>query len=105
MVKVWSMANGKEIQELRGFSKSITDISISLDNEFLAASSLEHRTQLWKLKTMRSQHTFSGHKDVITANIFSFSKKQIITGSLDRTIKTWDMEKGLCTRTVSLSKG
>lgn len=95
------MNNGKEIQELRGFNKPITDVAISLDNEYIVASSLEHKAQLWKLKTMRSVHTFSGHKEYISSNIFSFSKKQIITGSLDRTIKFWDIEKGVCVRTVS----
>ena len=78
-------------------------MAISLDNEYLVGSSLEHKAQIWRLKTMRSMHTFSGHKDVITANIFSFSKKQIITGSLDRTIKFWALEKGICSRTVSYS--
>lgn len=48
---------------------------------------------------MRSLHTFQAHKDAINANKFSFSKKSLITGSLDRTIKFWDLEKGICTKT------
>lgn len=43
LIKLWSMQNGKEIQELRGFSKSITDVAISLDNEYLVGSSLENK--------------------------------------------------------------
>jgi autophagy-related protein 16 len=77
-------------------------VAISLDNEFLIASSLENKAMLYKLKTMRTVHTFSGHKDIISACRFSYSKKNVLTGSLDRTIKFWDIEKGICTRTVSL---
>lgn len=58
MIKLWSAHNAKELQSLRGFNKPITDISISMDNEYLAASSLEHKSIVWGLKTMRSVHTF-----------------------------------------------
>ena len=66
----------------------------------MAASSTENKTSLWSLKTMRNLHTFQAHKDVINANKFSFTKKSLITGSLDRTIKFWDLEKGVCSKTV-----
>ena len=71
-----------------------------MDNELLAASSTEHKTLIWSLKTKRATQTFQGHKDTINANKFSFSKKSVITGSLDRTIKFWDLEKGICSKTV-----
>lgn len=53
LVKLWNSSTGKEISELRGFSRALTDISISLDNEFLVGSSMDHKTILFKLKTMR----------------------------------------------------
>ena len=61
---------------------------------------MDNKTLLYKLKTMRTMHTFNGHKDMITSNKFSFTKKSIITGSLDRTIKFWDIEKSICSKTV-----
>lgn len=100
LVKIWNVNSGKEIQTLRGFQKPITDVSISLDNEYLIASSLDNKAVLYRLKTMRSTQSFSGHKDTISACKFSFSKATVLTGSLDRTIKVWDIEKGICTRTV-----
>jgi WD40 repeat protein len=68
LVKIWSTSNGKEQNELRGFNKPITDVVFSLDNQFLAASSTEHKTTLFKLQTMRSVHTYQGHKDMITSS-------------------------------------
>ena len=96
-----STANGKEVQTLRGFNRAITDVSISMDNELLAAASTEHKAMLWKLKTMRTIHTFAGHKETINACKFSFVTKSLLTGSQDRTIKIWDIEKGTNTKNVS----
>ena len=102
LIKVWSSANGKEVQSLRGFNKAITDVSMSLDNEYLAGASTEHKAMIWRLKTMRTVHTFSGHKETINASKFSFVTKSLLTGSQDRTIKVWDLEKGTNTKTVRI---
>ena len=102
LIKVWSATNGKEVQTLRGFNKAITDVSISMDNELLAGASTEHKAMVWKLKTMRVHHTFPGHKETINACKFSFVTKSLLTGSQDRTIKVWDLEKGTNTKNVKI---
>ena len=71
-----------------------------MDNEYLAAASTEHKATLWSLKTMRPGHSFPGHKETINACKFSFVSKSLITGSQDRTIKYWDLDKGTNTKTV-----
>lgn len=102
LIKLWSSANGKEVQSLRGFSKAITDVALSLDNENIAGASTEHKAIVWRLKTMRIAHTFSGHKETINASKFSFVTKSLLTGSQDRTIRIWDLDKGNNTKTVRL---
>lgn len=102
LIRIWSSNNGKEVQTLRGFTRAITDVSISLDNDLLAGSSTEHKAVIWRLKTMRTLHTFTGHKETINACKFSFVTKSLLTGSQDRTIKIWDIERGNNTKTVSL---
>ena len=53
IIKLWNVSSGKDIQQLRGLNKTITDVCFSLDNEYLIGSSLENKAILWKLKTMR----------------------------------------------------
>jgi WD40 repeat protein len=81
VIKVWQSENGKEVQSLKGFNRTITDVSFSMDNEYLAGASTEHKVMLWRLKTMRTTQTFSGHKDAINACKFAFVIKGLITGS------------------------
>ena len=99
LVKIWNSKLGNEMQVLRGLQKPVTDLAMSLDGEFLLASSLENKALLWKLKTMRTIFAFTGHNDVINACKFSFTKRQAITGSMDRTIRYWDIDRGVQTDT------
>lgn len=75
LIKIWNSHNGKEVQTLRDFAKPITDVAVSVDNEYLAGSSTDNRAIIWKLKTMRQVHAFQGHKETINAVKFSFATK------------------------------
>jgi WD40 repeat protein len=93
-VKIWNVKTGKDMQTLANFGKSISDVAVSLDNEYLLASCLDNKVSLYKLKTMRVQNTFASHTDCVNACRFKYHKKHAITGGMDRTIKHWDIEKG-----------
>lgn len=43
----------------------------------------------------------TGHTDTINTCAFSYTEKCFVTGSNDRTIKTWDTVKGFCTKTLA----
>lgn len=38
-----------------------------------------------------------GHKGSVASAQFTFDSRQIISGSSDRCVKIWDVEKGICT--------
>jgi autophagy-related protein 16 len=86
---------------LKGLNRTLTDVSFSMDNEYLAGASTEHKVVLWRLKTMRVAQTFSGHKETINSCKFAFVTKSLLTGSQDRSIKIFDVDRGTNTKTVS----
>ncbi|MFM6254394.1 MAG: WD40 repeat domain-containing protein, partial [Dolichospermum sp.] len=47
-----------------------------------------------KLEISKKKLTFKGHSDSVTAIAFTPDGKTVISGSDDKTIKTWDLETG-----------
>ena len=100
LVKVWDPNSGVEIASLKDFKKSITSVSINLDNSVLAASSVaDHLIKTFNIKTQRVMNTLSGHKDNINAIKCCLRSRKIWSGSSDRTIKLWDYDKLKCEMT------
>ena len=78
-----------------GFSKSVTDLACSLDDEYVAASSIDgHKIHLYRTKTSNRLTSYHGHTDTINSVKFNFNKKTVISGSRDHTIRHWDMMTG-----------
>jgi WD40 repeat protein len=53
------------------------------------------------LSSFAKQNNLLGHKGPVVSAQFTFDSRQIISGSSDRCIKLWDVEKGICTRGLS----
>ena len=67
----------------------------------IAGCSGNKSIKLWKLSTQRQHISMTGHTDTINTCAFSYTEKCFVTGSNDRTIKTWDTVKGFCTKTLA----
>lgn len=95
-VKLWNVNTGKNVQTVQNFKSVISDVSLSLENEHLLVSCLDHKVYLYKTGTWRNHATFQ-HNDEVTACKFKHVKKQGVSCSLDRTIKHLDIEKAVVT--------
>jgi len=81
MIKSWDLRNNCKLsRQFTGFKKCITDISISLDGEFMAAASLEHKAMLFRIKSNKVYGVYEGHPDTINACKFHYNQKSILTG-------------------------
>lgn len=78
-------------------------MAFSSDNELIAGCSSSKTIKVWKIPTQRQHITINGHTDTINTCSFSYTEKCLVTGSNDRTIKTWDLNKGFCTKTLGCS--
>lgn len=52
------------------------------------------------MKTCRPLETLSGHADIIHEGKICNSKPLAATGSGDRTVRVWDLHRGICKKTL-----
>nr|XP_014350401.1 PREDICTED: autophagy-related protein 16-2 isoform X2 [Latimeria chalumnae] len=50
----------------------------------------------------KPKHTLTGHTQKVTAAKFMSSLQRAVTGSWDRTVKIWDLNKADCVRTIQV---
>lgn len=95
---LWPVESGKPFrifsdeEETVAPEALVNSVAFSPDGQF--ALSCGEALKLWNVKTGRKIRTFNGHtKPVITA-AFSRDGTQVISGSLDYTVKQWDVTSG-----------
>lgn len=99
-VKIWKIAEGASSpvgEALQGSNNSIT--SIDVDGDAILASSCDYATRVWSLTTQRLNLTLTGHAAKVNSAKFLGVPNKIASGSADRTIKLWDVNRCMCMKT------
>lgn len=105
-VKVWDISQLSQprcITTLTGHRYDVYGVDFHPwnDNQ-LVSSGYDHLARLYDLSRPDIPvKVLSGHQLGIPAVIFNPTGKILYTGSKDRTVKFWDSNSGLCTRTLS----
>ena len=60
------------------------------------------RTFVWDLRTGKLLWTIEGHRLDVDALVFTRDDRYLLTGSVDTTIKFWDMKTGQLARTITV---
>jgi WD40 repeat protein len=116
-VKLWDITTGREVRSL-SMSRTpeavvvSTAVAFSNDGKLLAASSvgldqkqttyLYIQTLVWTVNTGEKLFTLEGHKVDVPALIFTKDDRFLLTGSVDTTIKFWDMKTGLLSKAFTI---
>ena len=115
-VLLWDLRAGREAQSINApaataASRSASTVEISHNGKLVAASEIalgqqnEYvyvRTFVWALNTGKLLFTLEGHKFDVDTLVFTGDDRYLLTGSVDATIKFWDMKTGQLTRTITL---
>lgn len=98
LVKLWSAIDGRLLVTFRGASAEITDIAVNLDNNLLAAGSIDRILRVWDLQTAGPIAVLSGHTGMITSVNFCPSPrgdlKYLVTTSTDGSVAFWQYSMG-----------
>lgn len=118
-VKLWDTSDWHEVRRMSmarasaAFNIPSTGLTFSRDGKLIAASDIgldQQQTSyvyvqavVWKVANGEKLWTFDAHKFDINGLEFTRDNNFLLTGSVDRTIKAWDMKTGRQTRAISLA--
>jgi len=95
-VRIWDMVNGTSRvfminHDDDGSDSVITSVTISPNGHLLAAGILTGKVHIWDIATGILVDCLNGHGDGIYSVEFTPDGKGLVSGSLDKTLKYWDV--------------
>ena len=99
-VKVWEVADGREIREVHvsstagNISFPVTSVTFSPDGRQFAAASEDNTARVWDTATGHERFAIIGHSGPVTQVVFSPDGQRLASASWDQTVKVWDAATG-----------
>ena len=100
-LKLWNLDDGVQLSEIQASDCGITTITIDQDDYFnsgIITGSIDQNLKIWSLDSEQQdfvlQNSFMEHTGSIHGLAIAPSKKLLISGSFDRSVKQWDLSTG-----------
>ena len=95
IVEVFSWPNGKRLSEFKGHSDSVSGVAW-IDDDSLAAASLDHEVSVWDLSKDEPRRKLKGHSRGVTtvAVVRQQEKVTLVTAGLDQNLRGWELATG-----------
>ena len=90
-VKVFDVSSGRLSKTLRGSGQPI--MGVDMFGDFICGASVDKICRVWNMKTERCIHQLTGHGHKVTCCKFVGKGKNVLTGSADRSLKLWDINR------------
>lgn len=96
-ITVWDLKRGDEVKKIK-IQANPTNVAFSPNNQIIAISNWEadkkHSIELWNIETGKQLKILEGHTDLIKTLLFSDDGNFLFSGSLDKTLKIWNINTG-----------
>lgn len=95
MIKIFEIQNLRPTATFISHSAESVFISIALNygGERLLAGSTDKKITIFNTETGKELHSFPGHGDKVNSVSWASTKEKCISGSEDKQLKVWDIEK------------
>lgn len=93
-VKIWNVAERREVNTIEGHGDTIQALAFSPDGEMLATASYDKTIKLWDVASGRELRTLRDHIDAVYALAFTPDGSRLLSGSGDRSVKIWNPATG-----------
>ncbi|XP_043189272.1 autophagy-related protein 16-1-like [Amphibalanus amphitrite] len=95
-VKLWTVRGGQYqlMGQYTGCNKGINSVAFDDEETLLLAAGNDLASRVWGVADFRLRYTLTGHSGPVMVAKFLGSNTKVITGSRDRTLKGWDLQRG-----------
>ena len=99
-VRLWRVADGKQLLTLEGHRSWIWSVSFSPDGQTIVSGGEDSAIRLWDAASGQCLKTLQGHTNCVYSVSFSPDGQQIASGGEDSAIRLWDAASGQCLKTL-----
>lgn len=93
-VKIWDVAERREVLTIEGHGDTIQALAFSPDGKMLATASYDKTIRLWDVASGRELRVLEDHIDAVYAVAFTTDGTRLLSGSADRSVKIWNPLSG-----------
>ncbi|MCK4869435.1 MAG: c-type cytochrome, partial [Alphaproteobacteria bacterium] len=94
-VRVWDLANGKELASWYGHAGSIIGIAISANEKLVASGGIDKTVRIWHLASGKIVHAMAGHEGPVWSLSFTPDGRLLLSAGADGIVRIWDVEYGI----------
>ena len=84
---------------LRGCNSAVSSLCFASNRQHILGSANDYAARIWDLSTGKVLKTLTGHTGAVTATRY-LTPTSVVTGSSDRTLRVWDLNKIACIKTL-----
>jgi WD40 repeat protein len=99
-IYVWQIEDGQQIAAFRGDVSFAKSIAFTLDSETLVVSDRDWIVKRLHIPSGTVRGEFHGHTGAVLSVAISVDGRFLASGDEDQAIKVWDMETGVCLKTL-----
>jgi cytochrome c len=91
-VRLWDLATGRELAELRGHEGPVFAVAVSPDGQWAASAGVDGTVNLWNLEERRIVASLYGHGKPVWSLAFTPDGKRLLSAGGDEVTRLWDLE-------------